>query len=168
MGVSTGRLAGGDARRSIEKDCSLIKPNVGNASSFRQHFLQSALNAVQFFPNDANGLLVSRRVRVRRDGFERRADLVVAVPDQMQFRDSATAVLEHVPYERGREPGEDEAEEGLDRKPVFGAIIVGKEQSVDRFAHSKRRENNRHADEENGKQFEGPTDRWITPKPRPH
>jgi len=107
--------------------CKSEKANVGKASLSRKHFLQSALDAVEFLADDANRLLVARRVRVRREGLERCSDLVVAVPDQVEFRDGAAAVLEHVPHERRGKPGEHEAEEGLDREPIFGTIIVGEQ-----------------------------------------
>lgn len=103
-----------------------------------------------------------------RDSLERSADLMVAIPDQVKLGDGPLAMLVHIANKRCREPREDEPKKGFDRKPVSRAIVVGKKQPVDGFAHSERGEYNRDAHKENGHQFEGLTDRGMVLEPRPH
>jgi hypothetical protein len=105
---------------------------------------------------------------MRRDSLERSADLMVAIPDQMELSNGALSMLVHVANKRCREPREDEPEKGLDRKPVGSAIVIGKKQPVNGFAHSEGGEYDGDAHKENWHHFEGLTDRGMVLKARPH
>ena len=78
-----GRISSWIARICRVRGQSESTPWRLRTSLSRQNFFQRSFDAIEFLTNHTNGLLIARRVRMGRNGLERSADLVVAIPDEM-------------------------------------------------------------------------------------
>ncbi len=92
---------------------------------------------------------------MRREGLERGPDLMVAVPDQVQFGDGFLAMLVKTADERDGHPGKDQTEEHFDGEAVFGAVEILEQEAVDSFSHAEGSEQHGNAHQIYGQKVEG-------------
>src|SRR5271165_719818 len=107
---------------------------------------QRPFNAIDFFANHADGLLIGRK-RHGRDGVHRVTNLVVAVPYQVDSLGGRHSVPVNPFDQLRRHPGKRQPEQHFEWQTIGRSIEIEKREPIDGFAKAKRSEDHSHSNQ---------------------
>jgi hypothetical protein len=101
-------------------------------------------------------------MRHRRNSFHRMADLVIPVPNQIEFGRGLHTMLVDSLGHLGRHPGEGKPKQHLDGKTIGSSIEIEEREPVNGFAQTERREYHAQPNESKRKTVKRPEfQRWL-------